>query len=119
MTPERSPLLCGRVLNRYKGWWAASVSNDAGAEVLAPDEMFCRCSHDANLLTPDQISFLLAVPHVARQHDGTTSSPVAWDRVRATSVDVAMMAGTGSGGQARRRRFVVGVDVSGAPAVGF
>ena len=41
---------------------------------------------------------------VARQLDGTTPSPVAWDHVRAISVGMVMMAPVGCGGQGRRRR---------------
>jgi hypothetical protein len=41
---------------------------------------------------PGRSAAVLDAPDVARQLDGTISSPVAWDRVRAAAnVDVAMM----------------------------
>src|SRR5579872_4381782 len=73
-------------------------------------------SGEVGMVAPDQYRETNArAIVVARQLDGTTSSPVAWDRVRAASVDVAMMAMAGLVGQTRRRRRVDGLCSSGLP----
>ncbi len=78
-----------------------------------------RCAR--SILTPPRRAEpeKLPVGGVARQHEGTTSPPVARDRVRgASSVDVRILAPEGGGGQARRRRRMGGGSV-GAPGAGF